>query len=231
MDAQKAIPADLYARRLANKEGIKSQLLKQKGEKVVKALTKNGFAAMFVEDCKQAREEMLKLIPGGATVGVGGSITIREIDILGELSQRGHTIYDHWKPGLSQEDILDIRRAHLTCDVFLTSANALTLDGELVNAEGIGNRVCAMIFGPKKVIIAVGANKIVKDVHAALRRIKEVAAPQALSGTGLAVPCVETGICNDCDSPMRGCRITTIMERRPMITDCTVLVIGEPAGF
>ena len=231
MNMQKAIPTDIYARRLANKEGIKSWLLQQKAEKSVKSLAKNGFSALFVEDRNQAREEMLKLIPSGATVGVGGSITIREIGILDELTKNGHTIYDHWKPGLSQEETFNIRRAHLTCDVFLSSANALTLEGELVNAEGIGNRICAMIFGPKKVIIAVGANKIVKDVHAALRRLKEIAGPQALSGTGLPVPCVETGICIDCDAPMRGCRITTIMERKPMLTDTTVLVIGEPLGF
>lgn len=229
--SMQALPADLYARRLANKEGIKRWLLQQRAEKTVKALTKNGFAAMFVEDRNQAREEILKLVPSGATIGVGGSITIREIGILDELSQRGHIIYDHWKPGLSQEETINIRRAHLTCDVFLTSVNALTLEGELLNAEGIGNRVCAMIFGPKKVIIAVGANKIVKDIDAALRRLKEVAAPQALSGTGLPVPCVETGICIDCDSPMRGCRITTIIERKPMLTDTTVLVIGDALGF
>ena len=225
------LPPDLYARRLANKENIKHWLHQERAERAVKALKKNGFDAKYMENKEQAKEEILRLIPQGARVGVGGSITIREIGVLEELSKRGHTIYDHWKSGLSQEEILNIRRAHLTCDVFLTSANALSLEGELVSKEGIGNRVCAMTFGPKKVIIAVGVNKIVKDLEAALHRIKEVAAPQALKDTGLAVPCVETGICTDCDSPMRGCRITLILERKPLLTDITVLVIGESLGF
>jgi len=229
-DAQ-SDPDNLYARRLANQENIKRWYYEERAKRTVEALQKNGFTAFYAEEQQKARQEILKLIPDGATIGVGGSITIRQLEVLPELTKKGHRIYDHWTPGLSPDEMLAIRRAQLTCDVFLTSANALTLDGQIVCSDGIGNRVCAMTFGPQKVIIAVGANKITKGVDDALRRVKEVAAPQVLKESGLALPCVETGYCNDCKSPQRGCRITLILERKPFFTDTTVVVIGEALGF
>lgn len=222
---------DLYARRLANKENIKRWYLQERAQRAVNALQRNGFDARYVADRNQAREEILKLIPGIGSVGAGGSMTIREMGVLEELAKRGHTIYDHWRPGLSQEEILEIRRAQLSCDVFLSSTNALTLEGELASTDAIGNRVCAMTFGPKKVIIACGANKIVKNLEAGLRRIKDIAAPHALKESGLPIPCVQTGVCTDCDSALRMCRATMILERKPMLTDITVIVIGEELGF
>ena len=230
-EAQTQIPEDMYARRLANKENIKRWYLQERAQRVVKALQKNGFDAVYVEDRSRAREEILKLVPQSASVGVGGSMTVREIGVLDDLVQQEHTMYDHWRAGLSQEDILAIRRAQLTCDVFLTSTNAITLKGELVSTDGIGNRVCAMTFGPKKVIVVAGANKIVKDMEAGRRRIKEIAAPHTIKESNAPVPCVQTGICNDCDSPMRACRATIILERKPLLTDITVLVVGEELGF
>ncbi len=230
-DKAQVSPSDFYARRLADRDNIRRTYYEERADRAVKALQKNGFTAFYAEERRKAQEEILKLVPEGATIGVGGSITIREIGVLPELAKRGHRIYDHWAPGLTQEEILSIRRAHLTCDVFFTSANALTLDGQIVCGEGVGNRVCAMTFGPQKVIIAVGANKIVKDLHAALQRVKEVAAPQALSGLGLTLPCVQTGSCYDCDSPQRACRITLILERKPPLTDTIVAVVGESLGF
>ena len=227
----KAALDDLYARRLANQENIKRWYHEERARRTVSSLQKNGFTAFYVGDRRKARQEILKLVPDGATVGVGGSITIRQLDILPELSKAGHRIYDHWLSGLSFEEVLAIRRAQLTCDVFLSSANALTLDGQIVCGEGIGNRVCAMTFGPPKVIIAVGTNKITKDLSEAMRRVKEVAAPLALKETGVALPCLETGYCHDCNSPQRGCRITLILERKPFFTDTTVIVIGEVLGF
>ncbi len=123
-------------------------------------------------------------------------------------------IYAHWKPGLSPEDVLKIRRAHLTCDVFLTSANAVTMEGMLVSTDGAGNRVGAMMFGPGKVIVVAGVNKIVNDLHSAFRRIKEVATPQVVKDMGLEIPCAVTGFCSDCKSPIRACRATVILERK-----------------
>jgi len=227
----KAAIDDMYARRLANQENIKRWYYEERAKRTVEALQKNGFTAFYVEERQKARQEILKLIPDEATVGVGGSITIRQLEVLPELTKAGHRIYDHWVSGGSSEEVLAIRRAQLTCDVFLTSANAISLDGQIVCTDAIGNRVCAMTFGPRKVIIAVGANKITKDLDDALRRVKEVAAPHALKESGGALPCLETGYCHDCKSPQRGCRVTVILERRPFFTDTTVVVIGEALGF
>src|SRR3990172_1013490 len=139
-----------YFTRLQNMKKTRKWLLEQNGKKAVEALKKNAFNAMYVDNIEAARKEILNLIPKGARVGVGGSMTIRQTGVLETLEKQGNVLYDHWKQELSDEEVFKIRKAHLTCDVFLTGANALTLDGMLVSTDGIGNRVGAMIFGPNR---------------------------------------------------------------------------------
>ncbi len=225
------IPADAYARRYANRAAIREWHATQRANQVVKALEKHGFEAVLLPNKEEAGKKVLEMVGGSATVGCGGSMTIRELGVLAALEQKGATIFDHWKPGLSPEQVQAIRRSQLTCDCFLTSVNAITADGELVSCDATGNRSSAMTFGPKKVIIVAGVNKIVSDLDAALRRVKDVAAPQALRDIGLELPCQTTGACEDCNSPRRGCRIILIMERKPLNTDITVVLVGESLGF
>ncbi|MDY6880335.1 MAG: lactate utilization protein [Thermodesulfobacteriota bacterium] len=220
-----------YFTRLKNMKKTTEWLLEQRAEKAVKALKKNAFEALYVHDGDTACAEVLKLIPKEAEIGVGGSMTMRQIGVMEALEKQGNTIYDHWKPGLTPEEVLKIRKAHLTCDVFLTSANAVTLDGMLVSTDGVGNRVGAMIFGPGKVIVVAGANKIVEDLQGALKRIKETATPQVVKDMGMDVPCAATGICSDCNSPMRACRATVILERKPLLSDIHVILVGRDLGF
>ena len=220
-----------YFIRLKNMEKTTKWLKEQRAKKAVEALKKNGFEAQYVNDEETARAEVLKQIPKEAKIGVGGSMTMRQIGVLDVLEEKGSVIYDHWKPGLSPEDVLKIRRAHLTCDVFLTSANAVTMEGMLVSTDGAGNRVGAMMFGPGKVIVVAGVNKVVNDLHSAFRRIKEVATPQVVKDMGLEIPCAVTGFCSDCNSPMRACRATVILERKPFFSDIHVLIVGEDLGF
>jgi len=118
-----------------------------------------------------------------------------------------------------------------TCDVLITGTNAITTDGKLVNIDAVGNRVAAMIFGPKKVIIVVGRNKIVKDVKEALHRIKNVIAPYHAKTKDFATPCAQTGKCSDCSSNRRICSVTTIMEKKPWRTDITIVLIDEDLGL
>ncbi len=224
-------PSESLARRYANRDAIRQWHMRERAQGAVKALERHGFSAAFVENKDEAREAVLGLIPDGATVGIGGSMTIREIGVLNVLEKKGHKLFDHWKPGLSAEELMVIRRAQLTCDVFLTSVNAMTAGGELVSCEGIGNRIAAMTFGPRKVIVVAGVNKLTSDIPAAMRRVKDVAAPQALSGMDLELPCQHTGSCQECDSPKRGCRVTLIMERKPSSTDITVILVGQSLGF
>ena len=105
------------------------------------------------------------------------------------------------------------------------------MDGKLVNVDGTGNRVAAMIFGPGKVIVVAGINKIVRDLGAAEERIRSVAAPVNNSRIGLPNPCVKTGECMDCQGPTRICNVTTIIGKRPNTTEMHVVIVGEDMGF
>lgn len=201
------------------------------GEKVVKALEKNNFQAHYAVNRTAAIEKALSLIPAGATIGVGGSWTLKELGIPEQLAKNGHVVYDHSIPGLSMEESLSLRRKELLCDVFLSSANAITLDGQLVNTDGSGNRVAAMSFGPKKVIVIVGVNKIVSDLDAAMERIETVAAPINNKRLDRPNPCTITGMCMDCQGSTRICNITSILHKRPPAIDFHVIVVGEELGF
>lgn len=201
------------------------------GEKTVAALLKNNFKATYVPTKEEAIEQILALIPTDASVGIGGSWTINQLGLDTLVETRGNTVYNHNKPGLSPETVLDFRHKQLSCDVFLTSTNALTASGKLVNTDGVGNRVASMMFGPKKVIIIAGVNKITTDVADAEKRIQLHAAPINNKRLSRTNPCVQTGQCMDCSSPQRICNITTVIHKKPPLTDIHVFVIGEDLGF
>jgi len=202
------------------------------GANVVEALQKNYFTACYVNTRQEALDKLAALIPSDAAVEIGGSWTINEIGIDTLLADRGNTVvFNHNKPGLSPEEVAAFRRSQLTCDVFLTGANALTLQGEIVNVDGVGNRVAAMMFGPKKVIVIVGINKLVANVEAAMERIKLVAAPINNKRLNRPNPCTATGQCMDCKGPNRICNVTTIMHKRPLATDVEIIIVGEELGF
>jgi len=186
-----------------------------------------------VETQDQAKEMILKEVPPGAIVGVGGSVTIREMKILEDLRARGHKVLDHWEiPRSALEESFQMRRAQQVCDVFLTSSNAITQDGQLVNTDGSGNRVNAMTFGPKKAIVVAGVNKIVANLEGALRRIKEIAVPLNCRRLNYSPPCIQAGKCVDCRIPQRVCRITTIIEwKPPFFADYLVILVGENLGY
>jgi hypothetical protein len=197
----------------------------------VEALQKNRFNAVFYETSQDALEKLLEIIPPDATVGVGGSWTLIQLGLVEKLEERGNTVYCHHKPGLSPEEVLEIRRKQLTCDVFLTSTNAITEDGRLVNTDATGNRVAAMVFGPKKVIILAGTNKIVKNLDDAQDRIRTTAAPMNNKRLNRPNPCVKTGHCVDCQGPTRLCNVTTVLHKRPPASDIHVWIVGEELGY
>jgi hypothetical protein len=199
--------------------------------RVVTALINNHFNALYCRTRQEACDQIVTSAPANARIGAGGSQTIVELNILEQLKSIGHTVLNHNQPGLTGEQKAEIRLQQLTCDLFLTGTNALTLDGKLVNTDGAGNRVAAMIYGPKKVIVVAGINKIVKDVAAAEQRIKSIAAPLNNKRLGIANPCVQTGECMDCQGSGRICNVTTIISKKPVLTDMTVLVVGEELGF
>jgi len=212
-------------------QSYQSWLWEKLGEQCEKNLKKHGFDAHFVATKKEAMELILTMISGYESFGFGGSDTTRSLGLMEALKDNGKTLYDHWQKGLSREEDLEIRLLQGRCDCFLCSANAVSATGEIVNVDGIGNRTNAMTFGPKKVCIVAGMNKVTPDLESALRRVREVAGPMRAKSLGMATPCAETGICSDCNAPQRICRATLILHRKPMLTDVSVILINESIGF
>jgi len=205
--------------------------VEERAVKTVEKLKAHDFDALYVKTKKEALEEIWRHITPETKVGVGGSITIRELGILDQLKAKGNIVYDHWAPGLSKEETLQIRKDQMTSDLFLSSVNAITMNGELLNIDAGGNRVNATNFGPVKVVLVAGYNKIVEDVQDAIKRIKDVAAPINARRLNIDVPCAKLGKCVDCNSPYRICRVIMIHERRPFLTDILVILVGEELGY
>ena len=216
---------------MAMDETYKKWLWRQWGEKTAKNLEKNAFDAQFVEDVQGARDLILERFSSYESYGVGGSDTIRKIGILDDFRKMGKIVYDHWQEGLSGEKELEIRLMQGRCDCFFCSANGISMTGEIVNVDGVGNRNNAMTFGPKKVVIVAGMNKVTEDLSSAIKRVHDIAAPMRAKSLNMKTPCGETGICNDCRVPQRICRITTILHRRPVLTDITIILVNERLGF
>jgi len=197
-------------------------------ERTLKALKKNKIDACYYERSEAAVAALLDEIKPADTVGIGGSVTVSSLEIPQKLLARGNKVYFHWLE--APEKRAETRKKAVQADVFLASGNALTEAGELVNIDGTGNRVCGMIFGPKKVIIVCGINKLVKNLDEALKYIKSNTYKNARR-LNLKTPCAVTGNCNDCDSPQRMCNVTTIIHRKPMETELKVILIGEELGY
>jgi len=201
----------------------------QRIQRTLAALEKNGFQTFFARTRGEALEKVLSLIPSNAKVGIGGSVTLREINLIDALTARGNVMFQHWQQ--PEENVATVMREQLNSDVFLASSNAVTEDGKLVNIDKAGNRVAAMIFGPQKVVLVVGVNKIVRDVDEGIQRARNVAAPMNARRREDKTPCATTGVCTDCDAPDRVCHVVTIMEKKPSRSDITVILVGEELGF
>ncbi len=188
---------------------------------------------MFFPTAKDCKKKMLSLISPSETVSIPGTVTIRQMGLHTALKERGNVVHDFFKPDISDEERDIIRRSSLSCDVLLTSANAVTMDGEIFNIDGSGNRVAAMIFGPKRVFVVVGGNKLVQDIPHAVYMTKNYSAPMGNKERDDRVnPCGKTGLCIDCKGDVRGCRVTVIVEYKPRrIEDYYLFIIGEDLGL
>lgn len=201
------------------------------GKKVVEAFQKNEFDAVYFSTCQQAAEFIMEHVKPGMKVGFGGSMTIAGMGIQEKVSQAGAKVLDHGAAGLTVEERVALAKEELLSDLYLCSSNAVTLDGALINIDGMGNRVGAMTFGPQKVIIAVSVDKICKDEKAAFERLETIAAPMNNKRLDTANPCKVTGVCMNCHAKTRICRAYSVIRKKPLVTDITVVVIGEYAGY
>ena len=207
-------------------------------QQTIKKLGEHNIPAVSVRDRSAAFEKVMSMIPEGSVVGFGDSLTLRQIGVVDALEEGNYTFLNPWKPGTSVEENIRLKKRALTSDVFITGSNALTLDGKIVNVDGHGNRVAGMLFGPDKVIIVVGVNKIVANVEEALEKIRNRTAPLNVKrhpNFDPMPPCGETGECSDCISPWRICNKTTIIEGqydnnkyKPVIR---VVIVGEELGL
>lgn len=185
-------------------------------EETAKALEKRGFEVEICAHREAAAACVLAHCAEAAHVGWGGSETVKALNLRPALEAAGKEVRDH----------------RIDCDAFLLSANALTRDGRIVNIDGTGNRVAASIYGPKKVIFVVGRNKIVEGgLDEAVARIKRCACPPNCRRLGKRTPCAETGVCADCDSPDRICKVTVVHERAPSRTPTCVILVDEDLGY
>lgn len=199
--------------------------------RTIKALQKNNFNARFVPTASQALEEIWKMIPEGSTVGIGGSVTLTQIGFYEAAQKRPVKFLNPFAQGLSAEETEKIRREILFADYFLCSSNAVTEDGKLYNIDATGNRVGAMMFGPRNVILICGINKIVKDIPEAQKKVQEWVSPMNVKRLGLKNPCAETGECSDCASPSRICNIYITLAKKPRRMNFTIFLVGEPLGL
>ena len=194
--------------------------------KAEEALRKNGFDADAFANKDDCIKDLLRKLPKDATIAFGGSMTLKEMGLYEILKENGYDVKWHW---MDKDDniLMNVR----TRKVYITSSNAVTLDGKLVNKDGNGNRVASMIFGHTDVYIICGENKVVEDLEAASEHIEKVAAPMNAKRLSVKTPCVTTGYSTDCDSPERICNVETILHKKPAPTNIHVMLIDETLGY
>jgi L-lactate utilization protein LutB len=199
---------------------------------LIKNLTRKRMEASYAATSAQAKGEVLGMIPDGSTVYRTGAMSLVEMGLWEALAQKpGVEVIDPFLPDLKPEEGMALRIKGMTADFMITSSNAITLDGKIVNLDGSGNRVAAMCFGPKKVILVVGMNKVVPDLDTALKRVKHHAGPINAIRLNLKTPCTETGRCHDCDSPERICNMWSIIEGHRLHNRIHVKLVGEDLGY
>lgn len=210
-------------------EPIKTKYEKS-GPKVVEALKKRHFEAYYVSSSKDALAKALEIIPASDSIGWGGSMTVDSIGLKDELKKRGNKLVDR-DSGKTQQEKDDLMRQVLCCDTFLMSSNAITEKGELFNIDGKANRVAALCFGPKSVVIIAGMNKVVQDLTAAYKRVRGYSAPANSQRFEIKTPCKLTGECADCTSADCICnQLVTTRLCKPE-GRIKVILVGEDLGI
>jgi hypothetical protein len=228
--------------------GERGWLSDARAQKTIKNLRQNRINAIYVPTRTEALSAIMGMVPDGATVTRGDSITVDQIGVIPALIKRGRNqVENPFEMDASgrlvhrPEQAENMYRKAFSADVFLAGSNAVTLDGKLVNTDGFGNRVAPMIFGPKKVILAVGTNKIVNDADEARKRIRDICAPLDVKRYILKqgqteydnLPCAKTGFCTDCKHDLRFCCYTVTIEAVAITEQgrINVVLIGEELGY
>ena len=208
-------------------------------ENTIKNLEKNNIEALYVESKEDVVPLIEKLVPQGSTVAVGGSVSLDESGVLSYLRSGRYEFFDRYAQGLSREEVMEVYRKSFGVDAYFCSSNAVTEEGELYNVDGNANRISAIAFGPKTVIMVVGVNKIVKNIDEAVKRVKTIAAPKNCRRLDCRTYCFEKGHCMDmdggmgkgCDSPQRICRHYLVSAKQAVMGRIKVIIVNEELGY
>ena len=202
----------------------------KRGELLVKNLKSRHFDAYYCPTRQVALEKAMELIPVGATVCWGGALSAQQIGLMDAVRAGQYRVIDRDACKTPQERE-DAMRRGLLADVFLTGANAISLDGQMVNIDGNGNRVAAIVYGPKQVIVIAGMNKVEDSLHAAINRARTVAAPMNQQRFGLPNPCTATGTCADCKSETCICNQILVTRHCRPVGRIQFILVGEELGL
>ena len=209
---------------------IKKDYYKKLSDTIIKGFTKRHIEGHYCESIEEARELAMSLVPSGSSAAFGGSVTLDETGVLDALRARQDVnLYDRSK-ATSPEETKKIFHDSLSCDYYFMSSNAITQDGELINIDGTGNRVAALIYGPENVIILAGMNKIVKNVEEGIHHSRDVAASQNCLRLNKNTPCSVNGVCGNCLAETI-CDQIVITRASRVPNRIKVILIGEVLGF
>lgn len=212
-------------------------------EKTVENLRKNGIDAVFVEDKQAVCDKVREMLFDGCTVTAGGSVSLKESGVWDIICDKKYNFYDRSKPNITSEERENAFKAAIGCDFFFCSSNAVTENGELVNVDGFANRISSIAFGPKKVVMIVGVNKIVRNVSEGFLRIKKIAAPKNCMRLGIDTPCSKLGHCvsleksenpamtDGCMNERRICANYLVSARQTVKNRISVIICGESLGY
>lgn len=208
--------------------------MEQEIKKLLEAWQKRNIQGLYCQNKEEALEEVLKIIPLSASVGISGSVTLDTLGVVKRLEARGNKVFNQYKPGISREENLELRKQGTQADYYLASANAVSKNGELVFFSGYGNRTSG-ISCAKNVIIVCGINKVTADYPSAIKRSREYATPLNCKRLNWQTPCLKDGICREsiCFSPdyKRMCSQVLIIEAEAVLGRLKVILVGEKLGF
>lgn len=200
-------------------------------EKTIKNLEKNNIKGYYAKSNDELINIIKDIAKEGEMVSVGGSITLFETNVIDLLKSGRYNFLDRYEENLTPADMKEIYRKTFYADTYFSSVNAITEEGEIFNVDGNGNRVAAMLYGPDKVILVVGANKIVKNIDEAVKRNKAVSGPANAKRLNTATPCSKVGYCMDCKSDDRICCEYTVIKRQRTANRMNVIFINDVLGF
>ncbi len=203
----------------------------QKIIRTIESLEKNNMNGYLVENEEELIDKIKEIVSEGSMVACGGSMSLFETGVINHLRSNRYKFLDRYKEGLTKEELVKIYKEAFLADAYFSSSNAITEDGQLYNVDGNGNRVAALLYGPEKVIIICGVNKIVPTLEDAIKRNETVSAPANAKRLNKNTPCIKVGYCMNCNSKERICSEYTVIKRQSIKGRIHVIFLNKEIGY